>query len=163
MKVAVDFPVLHLMVAEDSPAPDLAFERKFIMIFQKTYNNSTSIIMAIIISLASSFYANAIEKSYQPDIKFLESNPYIKSKSRVELSGIKNDFELKVTQDAINDILRLVRIFGLGNKLTNGQVIMPNTRLHPAFLILTTEQGRQQIDIDPASTRHDKKYFNWMF
>jgi len=117
--------------------------------------------MAAFVFSLLSVCATAIEKSYQPDMKFLESDPYRKSKARVELSGIKNDLDLKITKDAINDILRLVRLFGLSNKLTNGQLIMSNTRSHAAFLMLTTEQGRQQIDIDPVSSRHDKKYFNW--
>jgi len=131
------------------------------MLFQKICKTDAFKLMAIIIFSMSVLCANAVEKSYRSDMKFLESDPYRKSKARVELSGIKNDFELNVTKDAINDILRLVRLFGLGNKLPNGQIIMTNTRLHPAFLMLTTEQGRQQLDIDPASTRHDEKYFNW--
>lgn len=98
---------------------------------------------------------------YTPDRKFLLKDPYKKSKSRVELSGIKNDHELTIVQDAINDILELIRLFGMSNKLPDGKILRPNTRLHPAFLRLTTEKGRQEIDIDPASTRLDKKTFNW--
>ena len=104
---------------------------------------------------------NAEENSYRPDTNFLKNEPYRKSKARVELSGIKNDFELKIVEDSLNDVLRLVRLFGMGNKLPNGKVISKNTRLHPAFLLLTTERARNQIDIDPASNHIDQKIFNW--
>ena len=103
----------------------------------------------------------AAEKTYIPSRKFLEIDPYRKSKARVELSGIENDQELEVVKDAINDVLRFIRLFGLGNKLPDGSIVMKNTREHPAFQILSTAQGREQLNIDPASRRHDERTFNW--
>lgn len=106
-------------------------------------------------------FAESLSSPYQPDRGFLKNDPYKKSKSRVELSGVKNESELMVVKEAINDILQLIRLFGLGNKLPDGRIIMENTRTHPAFIKLTTERGRREIDIEPASTRHDKKTYNW--
>jgi len=103
----------------------------------------------------------AAENTYIPSRKFLEIDPYRKSKARVELSGIKNDQELEVVKDAINDVLRFIRLFGLGNKLPDGSIVMKNTREHPAFQMLSTAQGKEQLNIDPASTRIDQKTFNW--
>lgn len=107
------------------------------------------------------FQAEAAENSYKPDRAFLRNDPFKKSKARVELNGIHSEFELAVVRDSINDVLQLIRVFGLGNKLPNGQIISENTRLNPIFLKLTTVQGRMEIDIDPASTWVDKKTFNW--
>lgn len=105
--------------------------------------------------------ADLASSPYQPDRGFLKNDPYKKSKSRVELSGVKNESELMVVKEAINDVLQLIRLFGLGNILPDGRIILENTRTHPTFLRLTTEQGRREIDIEPASTRHDKKTYNW--
>ncbi|WP_350296825.1 hypothetical protein [Limnohabitans sp. Rim8] len=105
--------------------------------------------------------ADSLPLAYQPDRGFLKSDPYKKSKSRVELSGIKNESELTIVKEAINDTLQLIRIFGPGNILPDGRIILDNTRMHPSFLKLTTEQGRREIDIEPASTRLDKKIYNW--
>lgn len=158
----MDFRVLDQMVVVFLAQGSVS-EGDWIMTASNRINvdKAILILMLVVRSFLSSAFANEADNSYRPNDDFLKQDPYKKSKARVDLIGVKNDHELKIVQSSINDILRFIRLFGLSNKNLDGSIILENTRKHPAFLMLTTERGRRELDIDPASSRIEQKVYNW--
>lgn len=118
-------------------------------------------IFLLIIAVSQFGLSCATENFYKPDSKFLEKSPYKRIKATVDLSTLRNDFELSIVKNASDDIIRFVFVFALGNRYADSRKIMENPRTHPFFASLTTEKGRKELDIEPLSGRFARKIFNW--